>query len=339
MKFLPGSRKVADLAGPDGSRARVRNSVVLAFLLLCLLAVISLFVGANALTISALMNDPQALQVLIISRIPRTAAVLLTGAALAVAGVIMQLLVRNKFVEPGTTGTNEAAMLGMLAATLLAPSMPVFGKMLVASVSALAGTAVFMLLARRIPPERPLLIPLAGLVYGGLLLACATFIAIQTDLLQYLGVWMSGEFSGILAGRYELLWLAGGLALLAYFAADQFTIAGLGRTVSMNLGLRYGQVLAFGIVTVSLVSALVVVTVGMLPFLGLVVPNLVSRIMGDNLRESLPVVAALGAGLLLICDILGRVLRFPYEIPAGTIFGIFGATVFLYLLLGRRSHA
>ncbi|WP_323779557.1 ABC transporter permease [Leisingera sp.] len=307
-------------------------------LLLCLLGGISLFVGASPLHPGALLSDPQALQLLAVSRIPRTVAVLLTGAAMAVAGVIMQLLVRNKFVEPGTTGTNEAAMLGLLAVTLLTPAMPLFGKMLAASASALAGTVLFILLSRRIPPEQPLLIPLAGLVYGGVLMACASFIAIQTDLLQYLGIWMSGEFSGILAGRYELLWLAGGLALLSYFAADQFTIAGLGRAVSLNLGLRYGQVLGFGIVTVSLVSALVIVTVGMLPFVGLVVPNLVSRIMGDNLRASLPAVAATGAGLLLLCDILGRLLRYPYEIPAGTVFGLFGAAVFLYMLLGRRAH-
>ncbi|WP_291730422.1 iron chelate uptake ABC transporter family permease subunit [Leisingera sp. F5] len=307
-------------------------------LLLGLLAAVSLFVGVNRLSPGAVLSDPQALQLLAVSRIPRTAAVLLTGASMAVAGVIMQLLVRNKFVEPGTTGTNEAAMLGLLAVTLLTPAMPLFGKMLAASASALAGTALFILLARRIPPERPLLIPLAGLVYGGILMACASFIAIQTDLLQYLGIWMSGEFSGVLAGRYELLWLAGGLAMLSYFAADQFTIAGLGRNVSLNLGLRYGQVLGFGIVTVSLVSALVIVTVGMLPFIGLVVPNLVSRIMGDNLRASLPVVAGTGAGLLLLCDILGRLLRYPYEIPAGTVFGIFGAAVFLYMLLGRRPH-
>ncbi|WP_082015898.1 iron chelate uptake ABC transporter family permease subunit [Leisingera sp. ANG-M7] len=327
---------MADLAAPNTPAPR--RWLLLAAGLLVPLAAVSLLVGAGPLPLGTLLSDPQALQVLAVSRIPRTAAVLLTGAAMAVAGVIMQLLVRNKFVEPGTTGTGEAAMLGLLAVTLLAPGAPILVKMLAAAGAALAGTGVFMLLARRIPPHQVLLIPLSGLVYGGLLMAVATFIAIEGGLLQYLGVWMSGEFSGILAGRYELLWLAGGLALLAYFAADQFTIAGLGRDVSLNLGLRYGQVLGFGIVTVSLVSSLVIVTVGMLPFIGLVVPNLVSRLMGDNLRESLPVVAAAGAGLLLVCDILGRVLRYPYEIPAGTVFGIFGAAVFLYLLLGRRAN-
>lgn len=228
-------------------------------------------------------------------------------------------------------------MLGLLAVTILAPGWPIIAKMLVAAGASLVGIAGFFALTRKLPPDQPLMIPLVGLIYGGILGAAAMFIAFQADLIQYLGVWMSGEFSGVLAGRYELLWLAGGLALLAYIAADQFTVAGLGHKASLSLGLRYGQVLALGVVTVALVSSLVIVTVGILPFIGLVVPNIVSRLMGDNLRQTLPVVAGMGAGFVLLSDIIGRVVRYPYEIPAGTVFGVLGAVVFLWLLL-RRSH-
>lgn len=298
----------------------------------------SLFLGAQDLSLPQIWQDPGALQLIAISRLPRTLAALLTGASMAVAGVIMQLLVRNRFVEPGTTGTNEAAMIGLLAVTLLAPGLPLFVQMLVAAAAALLGTLGFLQLTRRLPPQQPLLVPLVGLIYAGVLYSVATFIAYQTDLIQYIGIWMSGEFSGILAGRYELLWLAGILSILVYFTADQFTLAGLGRGLAVSLGLRYGQVLSLGVATVSMVSALVIVTVGTLPFVGLVVPNVVSRMMGDNLRQSLPVVAGLGGGLVLACDMLGRVIRHPYEIPAGTIFGVLGAIVFLTLLLGRRSH-
>jgi iron complex transport system permease protein len=299
---------------------------------------VSIFIGVGDMTLSGLLQNPSEFQLLFISRLPRTFAALLTGASMAVCGVIMQLLVRNKFVEPGTTGTTEAAMLGLLGVTLLAPDWSIFAKMAISAGSALIGVFGFILLVRRLPPERPLMIPLVGLIYGGILGAGATFIAYQTDLIQYIGIWMSGEFSGVLAGRYELLWLAGGLTLVAYFAADQFTVAGLGRDMSRALGLRYSYVLALGVSTVAIVSALVVVTVGMLPFIGLVVPNIVSRIMGDNLRKSLPIVAGLGASFVLLSDIIGRVARYPYEIPAGTVFGILGAALFLWLLLGRRSH-
>ncbi|MEM5475518.1 iron chelate uptake ABC transporter family permease subunit [Pacificibacter sp. AS14] len=305
---------------------------------LLILSGVSIFVGVGDMTFSGLWLNPSEMQLLLISRGPRTFAALLSGASIAVSGVIMQLLVRNKFVEPGTTGTTESAMLGLLLVTVFAPQWPIFAKMAVAALTALLGVLGFVFLVRKLPPQRPLMIPIVGLIYGGILGAGATFIAYQADLIQYIGVWMSGEFSGVLAGRYELLWLAGGLTLLAYFSADQFTVAGLGRDTSRALGLRYGYVLALGVSTVALVSALVVVTVGMLPFVGLVVPNIVSRIMGDNLRQSLPVVAGLGAGCVLLSDIIGRVARFPYEIPAGTVFGILGAAVFLWLLLGRRSH-
>lgn len=308
---------------------------VLTLLALGLLALISVANGAAELDLRDLAGDPEALRLMVVSRLPRTFAALLTGAAMAVAGVIMQLLVRNRFVEPGTTGTTEAAMLGLLAITLLAPATPLLVKMGVSACAALAGMGGFLLLIRRLPPTQPLLVPLVGLIYSGIIGAGTTFIAYQSDLMQYLAVWMSGEFSGILAGRYELLWLAGAMTLVAYLAADQFTIAGLGRDAAVSLGLKHGHVMALGLVTVSMVTALVVVTVGLVPFVGLVVPNIVARIMGDNLRAALPVVAGMGAGLVLACDILGRVLRHPYEIPAGTIFGVLGAAIFLWMLLVR----
>ncbi len=150
---------------------------------------------------------------------------------------------------------------------------------------------------------------------------------------------MTGEFSGVLKGRYELLWIAAGVGALTYLVADQFAIVGMGRTVSINLGLNYSQVVLIGLLAISIVTALTVVTVGMIPFVGLVVPNIVSRRFGDNLRATLPMVAIMGAGLVLFSDILGRVLRYPFEIPVGTVFGVIGAIVFLWLLYARPRHA
>lgn len=317
----------------------MRISYALTLVALMALSLISVRIGAASLDLSGLAGDGEAWRLVLVSRLPRTFACLLTGAAMAIAGVIMQLLVRNRFVEPGTTGTTEAAMLGLLMVTLIAPAMPIIGKMAVSAFAALAGTGVFMALIRRLPPEQPLLVPLVGLIYSGIIGAGATFVAYQADMLQYLGVWMSGEFSGILAGRYELLWLAGLMAGVAYVAADLFSIAGLGRAASVSLGLKYRQVVALGLMTISMVTALVTVTVGMVPFVGLVVPNIVARIMGDNLRASLPVVAGMGAGLVLASDIIGRSVRHPYEIPAGTVFGAAGAVIFLRLLLGRPARA
>lgn len=306
--------------------------------LLVLLSLTSLFVGVIDLSWSALWQDPAALELLAVSRGPRTIAVVISGGGLAMSGAIMQMLVRNRFVEPMTAGTGQGAALGILLVTLFAPAASILVKMAIAAVTALATSAGFLAIVQRLPPTQPLLVALVGLIYGGLLGAAVTFVAFQADLLQYVAVWMNGEFSGVLAGRYELLWLVALVSALAYLAADQFAILGMGRTASISLGLNYRQTMLLGLLAISIVTALTVVTVGLIPFVGLVVPNIVARLAGDNLRRSLPLTAMTGAALVLVCDILGRVVRFPYEIPVGTIFGVLGALLFLWLLHGRRAH-
>lgn len=297
---------------------------------------VSLFVGVSDLTPAAL-TDSEGLQLLLVSRLPRTLAALLAGSALAIAGLVMQTLARNRFVDPATTGTAQSAWLGILIMTALWPSAPIAVKSLGAIVAALAGTSVFLALAHRLPPTQPFLVPLFGLVYGGIVGSAAIYFAWQTDLLQYLEVWTSGEFSGILRGRYELLWIAGALVACAWWVADRLSILALGEAASIGLGLNYRRMLQLGLVIVSIVSAVTVVVVGTIPFVGLVAPNLVSRLRGDNLRRTVPLVAATGALLVLTCDIFGRIVRYPYEIPVGTVLGVVGALVFL-AMMPRRAH-
>lgn len=305
------------------------------------LAAVSLFIGVSDVSLASLLSsapEDRPMQVLLISRVPRTLALIIAGASLSIAGLIMQMLTRNRFVEPSTAGTVDSAGFGILVATMLLPSMPVVGKMAVAAGFALLGTFIFMRLLRAIPARSALVVPLVGIMLGGIISSATDFIAYRVDLLQTIGNWMTGDFSGVLRGRYELLWIAGGLAGLAWFAADRLTVAGLGEAFTTNLGLNYQRVLAFGLTIVSMVTAVVVVIAGEIPFLGLIVPNLVSAVMGDNARRSIPWIALTGAGFVLACDIIGRVIRFPYEIPVGTIFGVVGAAIFLWLLLRRRHQ-
>ncbi|KXF76492.1 iron ABC transporter permease [Paramesorhizobium deserti] len=301
------------------------------------LAAVSLFVGVSELSPGALFSDPQALGLMMASRVPRTLAALLAGGALAIAGLVMQALARNRFVEPSTAGTTQSAALGVLLVTVLWPEAPLGWKAAVAVVTALAGTSVFLALAHRLPPTQPFLVPLFGIVYGGVVGAVATFAAWQLDLLQYLETWTTGEFSGVLRGRYELLWIAGALVALAWWTADRLTILSLGRDVGIGLGLNYAAVLRLGLVIVSAIAALTVVVVGIIPFVGLVAPNLISRFAGENLRHTLPWVAGTGAALVLSCDIIGRLIRFPYEIPVGIVLGVVGAALFLGLLFAGRG--
>jgi iron complex transport system permease protein len=210
--------------------------------------------------------------------------------------------------------------------------------MLVAAAFALAGTALFLRILRLVPLRSVLTVPLVGIMLGGIISAITTFFAYRFDLMQSLNAWTTGDFSGVLRGRYELLWVTFVLTLLAYAAADRLTLAGMGRDFATNLGLRYRSIVSFGLIIVSMVTATVVVTVGMMPFLGLIVPNVVSMMIGDNMRRALPWVAVMGAGLVLACDVVGRVVYYPYEVPIGTIMGIVGSALFLVLLLKGRER-
>lgn len=301
----------------------------------------SILVGVGQIDIAAVLAgraDPDSLRLLLVSRIPRTFAIILSGMAIAVAAVIMQMLFRNRFIEPTTSGTVEAASLGLVVVAILAPGLPILAKMITAASVALVATFLFLRLVERIPARSSLLVPLAGLMLGGVIQAVTVFLALRFDLLQSVATWTNGDFSGVLRGRYELLWVGFALAAAAYFIADRFTVAGMGESFATNLGLDHRRIVATGLVIVSLVTSASVVTVGTVPFLGLIVANLGSLLLGDNLRRTLPWIAIFGAVFLLACDLAGRLIRYPYEIPVGTIVGVLGSAIFLMLLLRREAR-
>lgn len=309
------------------------KAFLLTLALVAALAVISLFVGVADLSASE-----ENYSLLFLTRIPRTLAVLLAGSSLAIAGVIMQMLARNKFVEPTTTGTVEWATLGILLLLIVAPESSVMVKLIVACLFAVIGAVSFLFLLSRIRIQSEVIVPLVGIMYAGILSSTITFIAFQYDLIQSIWTWIQGDFSMIMRGRYELLWLSGVLCVAAYVTANQFTLVGLGESVAKNLGVNYRWIVIWGVCMVAVISGITVVNAGVIPFLGLVVPNLVSVFMGDNLRKSLPWIALIGAGLVLVCDLLARTLRYPYEVPIGIIMGVFGSIMFLSILLHRNRQ-
>jgi len=301
------------------------------------LFVLSLFLGSAALS-PVDLADPAARELLLVSRLPRSLAAMLAGAALAVTGQILQVLARNRFVEPMTAGAGQSAALGILVVSLAFPGAALGLKMGAAALAALAGTLGLILLIRPLPPTQPLLVPLVALVYGGVIGAGVTFIAWQRDMMQFLDVWMTGELSGVLRGRYELLWLSALTCAAAWAIADRLTLLSLGEDAARGLGLNIPLVTAAGMVAIALATAIVVVTLGSIPFVGLVVPALVARLTGDNLRRALPMTALTGAILVLAADMAGRTLRAPYEVPVATMVSLIGAALFLYLLNRRPAR-
>ncbi len=305
------------------------------YLLLPILIIISISIGAANFHWGSLFSDSEVISLLLYSRLPRTIAIILTGATLAVAGMVLQIVLRNRFLEPNMVGATQSAALGVLLVSIYYPQAPQLTKMSCASVAALVGMTLFILLFRRLPAQRQIMIPLIGIIYGSIIEALVNFIGIETNTLQLLAVWFAGDFSAVLAGRYESLWLTGIMTIVIYVLADRLTIAGLGQNISISLGVNYVRMMWIALFTVAMITAIVVVTVGQIPFIGLVVPNIVSRLAGDRLRQNLPSVALLGANALLICDIIGRTIDPPYEVPVSMIFGIIGTIVFLYLLFKR----
>jgi iron complex transport system permease protein len=308
-------------------------------LLLAVLACTSIFIGVEDLSPLDIfhLNKEQA-GTLFDSRLPRLVSIIIAGMSLSICGLIMQQISRNKFVSPTTAGTMDWARLGILISLMLFTSASPLVKMSIAFVFALAGNFLFMKILERIKFNDAIFIPLVGLMLGNIVSSIATFIAYKYDLIQNLSSWLQGDFSLVVKGRYELLYLSIPLVIIAYVYADKFTVAGMGESFSVNLGLKYKRVVNIGLIIVSLIASLVILTVGMLPFLGLIIPNMVSIYKGDNLRSSLPHTALLGAVFVLFCDILGRVIIFPYEISIGLMVGVIGSGIFLYMLLRRKAY-
>ncbi|WP_132289331.1 ABC transporter permease [Marinobacterium mangrovicola] len=302
--------------------------------LLAALCMGSLFVGAGTLELTpTLVPSSDAWLTLTASRVPRLMTIILTGVGLALCGTILQQIVRNRFVEPGTAGGLDGAKLGILIALTMLPSVGKLGQMLFALCFCFASSLVYVAVIRRIRFSNTTLVPVIGLMYGSVLSAIAEFYAYQNNILQSMQGWLLGDFSKVVQGQYELIYFVLPVVALVYLYAHRFTVLGMGEEMATSLGLGYAATVTIGLLLVAITVSISVITVGAIYFVGLVVPNLVTLKYGDNLRQTLPVVAWGGATLLLACDIVGRLLIFPFEVPIGLTAGGVGGVVFLALIL------
>lgn len=305
-----------------------------------LLSIISLFIGVTNISPLDLLDfRSEETEIFLISRLPRLFAILLAGAGMSIAGLIMQSLSRNKFVSPTTAGTLDATRLGVLVSMIVFTNASYLQKISFAFIFGLAGTMIFMQILNRVKFKDAIFIPLVGLMFGNILSSITTFFAYKEDIIQNIDAWLQGSFALIMKGRYELLFVSVPVLIIAYIYANKFTVAGMGEDFAKNLGIAYNRVVNMGLVLVALISTTVVLTVGLIPFLGLIIPNIVSIFKGDNLKNTLPHTALLGIVFLLLCDILGRVIIFPYEIPISMTVGVIGSAIFLIMLFRGRAYA
>lgn len=257
---------------------------------------------------------------------------------MAMCGLVMQLLTQNRFVEPTTTGTTEWAGLGLITVMVVFPGASIAARMTGAVVAAFVGTMIFFLFLRRVSLRSSLIVPIVGIMLGAVVGSISTYIALQTNMLQSLGVWFAGSFTSVMRGQYEFLWIVAFVGIAVFIVADRFTVAGLGEEIATNVGLDYNRIILIGTGLIAVATGVVTVVVGNLPFLGLIVPNIVSMVRGDDLRSNLPWVCLLGIAIVTVCDLVGRTIIMPFEVPVSLILGIVGSIVFVALLLKQRRR-
>lgn len=308
--------------------------------ILIALCIASVFLGSKSINIvDILSGHDESIHLMLVSRFPRLISILVAGSAMSICGLIMQQISQNKFVSPTTGATIDSAKLGIVIAMILVPSATTIQKAIIAFVFALGGTLLFMTFLRNLKIKNVVFVPLVGIMFGNIIGSITTYIGYEYDIMQNVNSWMQGNFSMILKGNYELLYLSIPLMVVAFLYAHKFTVAGMGEDFATNLGLDYKKVVNIGLVIVSIVTVCVVIIAGEIPYIGLIVPNLVSLYKGDNVHENILDTAIFGAIFVLICDILARIIVYPYELSVGLTVGVIGSGIFLYLILRRKSYA
>ncbi|WP_433921095.1 ABC transporter permease [Paenibacillus taichungensis] len=306
---------------------------ILTILVVFILCIISLFTGAYDIR-----GQEDGMEMFFITRVPRTVALMLTGAAMSMAGLVMQLITQNRLVEPTTTGTIEWSGLGLLSVYLLFPAPTLVQRMTGAIIFSFIGTMVFFLFLRRVKLRSSLIVPIIGMMLGAVISAFSTFIGLVFQMTQNIETWFVGSFAPVQVGRYEYLWLIVIVTFLIFMYANKLTLAGLGEDIATSLGANYNRIVFWGTGLISLAVGIVAAVIGNLPFLGLIVPNIVSMFRGDDLRSNLPWVCVIGMGTITVCDIISRTIIMPFEVPVSLILGTVGAVVFILILLRQRKQ-
>ena len=275
-------------------------------------------------------------RILCFVRLPRTAAAVLAGAALGVAGALIQSVLNNSMASPNVIGVNAGAGLGaLLAASLVSGAAALLPG--AAFAGALAAALFIWMLAAVAGLSRTTLI-LAGVTVSSILTACMnTLKLLFPDAAVGSTAFLLGTLSGVTTAQLQraLPWLAAGFVLAALLAAD-LNVLQLGEDMAAGLGLPVARVRFAALLTAALLAGAAVSFAGLLGFVGLLAPHIARRLVGGDNRRLLPVTALASADLMLLCDVAARVLFAPFELPVGVLLSLVGGPFFLFLLLRRK---
>lgn len=354
MKALAMPFRVA----ADGDRTR-QGVVVLLLLAVMLFAacLLSLGIGPTGVGLRDLWTyatgdsaslSTQERVILEAVRLPRTALGLLVGAGLAVSGAMMQGLFRNPLADPGIVGVTSGAGLAAVAAIvlgngILAPVAMLLGNQflpLMAFFGSLFNTWALYIIATRDGRTSTTTLILSGIAIGALSAALMGLLIVMADdrQLRDITFWNLGSLGGATFGRVlSILPFVGAVMVVMPFVARGLDALVLGDAAAFHMGIPVQRLKKIVIVAVAAACGSTVAVAGSIGFVGIVVPHLLRLVMGPSHRFLLPGSALGGGALLLIADSVARTVAAPAELPIGVITALFGAPVFLFLLLGKNG--
>jgi len=277
-------------------------------------------------------------QIIVNVRLPRNVAGALVGMCLSLSGAILQGVMRNPLAAPNLIGVSAGAGLAAMIVLIALPGLTPF-LIPGAFLGALAATSLIYLLAwrRGVAPTRMIL---AGVAVSSLLGAFTNALMVfYPDRVSGVVDFLVGGLSGRSWRQVRMLWpYAAGGGIVAFFLAGPLNVLALGDDVAAGLGLRVEATRAALIVVSSLLAAAAVSVAGLLGFVGLIAPHIARLLVGSDNRYLLPASALFGAGLVVSCDAIGRMVMDPVELPVGIVMSALGAPMFLYLLRGKARH-
>ncbi|WP_030926553.1 FecCD family ABC transporter permease [Streptomyces sp. NRRL B-24720] len=323
-------------------RALATATAVLALLVAVLL---SLAVGARTIAPSAVLDallhggHSDAAEVIRQLRVPRTLIGLMVGAALALAGTVLQGITRNPIADPGILGISQGASVGVVLAIAYAGIHTLSGYVWFAFTgAAVASVAVYAIASRGRGGATPVKLALGGAAINALLVSVTmAVLTTKASALDEFRFWQVGSISGRESEVAQQIWpfLLAGTVLVLSVARGLDALA-LGEDVAKGLGQKVATVRIVGGVGATVLTGVGVAAAGPIAFIGLAVPHIARAIVGSDHRWVLPMAALIGPVMLLVSDVIGRIVFPPGEVPAGVMTALIGVP-FLVALVRRKA--
>ncbi|BCA39907.1 FecCD family ABC transporter permease [Kluyvera ascorbata] len=319
-------------------RIRPLGALLLVSSLLCIGAIIHLGLGARSIAprvvVEALLHyDPSNFdhRIIVNLRLTRLLAALLTGAALGVAGLLLQTVIRNPLGEPHILGLNAGATLAVVVCSAAGITVGVSRPLAAALGAAALFGLVMMLASAGRAGATAMKITLCGVALSAFASAItASILILDEQTLQAMRTWLAGDLSGISLTTLQIASIPTLLGiLLAGILAPRLNILALGDRVASGLGVSVARTRVLGVIAIALLCGAAVSVAGPIGFIGLVVPHVIRRWAGQDIRTGLLLALPTGALLLLSADILARWVLAPQELATGVMTAMVGAPVFI----------